>query len=109
MKPIWLIQVNQNKNCTPEQVKIKENSSLKLSLEKNKKVNSTKRGTKFDFESELKDIGVMLDEMNTCEKSLTEDSTDEVVDLNKRGNMEVEVKAIGICTFGSNGETNAGN
>ena len=51
----------------------------------------------------------MLDEMNTCEKSLTKDSTDEVVDLNKWDDMEVEVKAIGICTFGSNGETNAGN
>ena len=37
MKPIWLIQVNQNENCTPEKVKIKENSSLNLSLEKTKK------------------------------------------------------------------------
>ena len=39
----------------------------------------------------------MLDEMNTGGKSLTEDSTDEVVDLNKWDDMEVEVKAIGIC------------
>ena len=34
----------------------------------------------------------MLDEMNTGEKSLTKDSTDEVVDLNKQDDMEVEVE-----------------
>ena len=61
------------------------------------------------MESELNDIDVMLDEMNTGGKSLTEDSTDEVVNLNKWDDMEVEVEAIGICTFGSNHETNEGN
>ena len=38
MKPTWLIQIrNKNENCTPEKVKIKENSSLNVSSEKTKK------------------------------------------------------------------------
>ena len=80
-----------------------------MSSEISRKSIQLKEERYFDLESELNDIDVMLDEMNTGGKSLTKDSTDEVVDLNKQHNMEVEVKGIGICTFGSNGETNVGN
>ena len=99
----------QKRKLYTRESKDKGKQFIKCIIGKNKKVNSTKRGTKFDLESELNDIDVMIDEMNTGGKSLTEDSTDEVVDLNKWDDMEVEVKAIGICTFGSNRETNAGN
>ena len=99
----------QKRKLYTRESKDKGKQFIKCVIGKNKKVNSTKRGTKFDLESELNDIDVMLDEMNTGGKSLTKDSTDEVVDLNKWDNMEVEVEAIGICTFGSNCETNEGN
>ena len=99
----------QKQKLYTRESKDKEKQFIKYVIGKNKKVNSTKRGMKFDLESELNDIDVMLDEMNTGGKGLTKDSTDEVVDLNKQDDMEVEVEAIGICTFGSNHETNEGN
>ena len=88
--------------------KAKGKEFIKVVTGKHKTVNSTKRGMKFDLESELKDIDVMLDEMNAGDKSLIKDSTDKVVDLNKQDDMEVEVKAIGICTFANSNETYAG-
>ena len=99
----------QKQKLYTRESKDKGKQFIKCVIRKNKKVNSTKRGMKFDLESELNDIDVMLDEMNTGGKSLTEDSTDKVVDLNKWDDMEVKVEAIGICTFGSNRETNKGN